>query len=353
MQKRILLIVSVLIGLSLSSNVVDLTPENFDQVVDGSKGALVEFFAPWCGHCKHLAPEYELVADAFVKQTDVVIAKVDADAHKDLGNRFDVHGYPTLMYFPKGSTTPLPYEGGRTAEDLVNYVNERAGSNARLKKEATAVTVLDDSNFDRIVLDETKDVLVEFYAPWCGHCKHLAPVWEKLAGVFKNEKNVVIANVDADKYRDIGSRFDVSGFPTIKFFPKGDKSNPVPYEGQRELPDFVSYINAQAGTVRTMDGTLDASAGRHPELDALVATFFGHDDKKGLVTKAEELVKSLTGDAVNSGKMYVKYMTTALEKGKDWVVAEIQRLERMATGSISAHKLDEFTRRKNILSAFQ
>jgi len=317
------------------------------------KVLLLNFFAPWCGHCKHLAPEYEIVGEAFAKSKDVVIAKVDADAHKDLGNRFDVHGYPTLMWFPKGSTTPDQYEGGRTAEDILNFVNEKAGTNARLKKAATDVVVLTDENFDRIVMDGTKDVLVEFYAPWCGHCKHLAPVWEKLASIYKNEKNVVVANIDADKYRDIGSRFGVSGFPTIKFFPKDSKVEPVAYEGARELDDFVKYINEKAGTVRTADGTLGASAGRHPELDALVATFFGHDDQKSLVTKAEDLVKSLTGDALASGKMYVKYMATALEKGKDWVVTEVQRLERMASGSVSSAKLDEFTRRKNILSAFQ
>jgi len=93
----------------IAAGVVDLTPENFDTYVDGSKGAFVEFFAPWCGHCKTLAPEYETVGDAFARTPEVVIAKVDADAHKDLGNRFDVHGYPTLMYFPKGSVTPIPY----------------------------------------------------------------------------------------------------------------------------------------------------------------------------------------------------------------------------------------------------
>jgi len=222
-----------------------------------------------------------------------------------------------------------------------------------LKKAASDVAVLTDASFDEVVLDGSKDVLVEFYAPWCGHCKHLAPVWDKLASIYKNEKNVVVANIDADKYRDIGSRYGVSGFPTIKFFPKDNKADPISYDGARELPDFVTYLNEKTGTTRTPEGTLGASAGRHPELDAIVSTFFGHDDKKGLVTKAEDLVKSLTGDALASGKMYVKYMTTAIEKGKDWVVAEVQRLERMASGSVSPAKLDEFTRRKNILSSFQ
>ena len=62
------------------------------------------FISLGCGHCKRLAPAYEEVGAAFAKADDVVIAKVDADADKDLGSRFGVQGFPTLKYFPKGST---------------------------------------------------------------------------------------------------------------------------------------------------------------------------------------------------------------------------------------------------------
>jgi protein disulfide-isomerase-like protein len=69
------------------------------------------------------------------------------------------------------------------------------------------VTVLTPENFDQVVLDPTKDVLVEFYAPWCGHCKQLAPTYDKLATVFKQEPEVVIAKIDADKYKDLASKY--------------------------------------------------------------------------------------------------------------------------------------------------
>lgn len=63
----------------------------------------------------------------------------------------------------------------------MDFLNQKAGTNARIKEAPTAVTVLTDDNFDSIVKDSTKNVLVEFYAPWCGHCKSLAPIYEKLA----------------------------------------------------------------------------------------------------------------------------------------------------------------------------
>ena len=159
---------------SPSSDVLILDPSNFDNYVGGDQPVFVEFFAPWCGHCKALAPEYDIVATAF-KSLPVKVASVDADAHRDLGGRFGVTGFPTLKFFPAGSKEGETYNGGRTSADIIQFLNGKAGTHARVKTAATAVTVLDSSNFDSIALDPTKDVLVEFYAPWCGHCKKLAP----------------------------------------------------------------------------------------------------------------------------------------------------------------------------------
>lgn len=94
------------------------------------------------------------------------------------------------------------YRGGRTVEDLVNFLNDKTGSRLRYVKPPEFVVTLTPDNFDKIVKDPTKDVLVEFYAPWCGHCKALAPKYEQAAKAFQGEENVVVAKIDADKYRD-------------------------------------------------------------------------------------------------------------------------------------------------------
>jgi len=333
-------------------NVKDLTPENFDSFVDGSKAAFVEFFAPWCGHCKNLAPAYEVVGDAFAKIPDVVIAKVDADKHKDLGGRFGVSGFPTLKFFPKGSTTPEDYEGGRDTQDIIDFINRRTGSRAKVSKAPSDVVILDSSNFDQIVLDNNKHVLVEFYAPWCGHCKKLAPTWEKLANVFKNEDEVVIANIDADKYGDVGSRFGVSGFPTLKFFPKDNKEG-IAFEGGRELSDFVKYINEKTGAKRTESGRLEETFGRVSSLDVIASTFLS-SDKNSVLKTAEEKVKTLQGAEATHGDLYVKYMNAIIKKGNSFVETEKERLSKIIEGgSVSSQKIDEFTVRKNIISQFK
>lgn len=200
------------------ADVVHLTEGTFNQYVGGDNSALVEFYAPWCGHCKNLAPEWAIAGNTFDESDGIVIADVDATENQNIAQKYGVQGYPTIKYFPKGSLEPEEYTGGRSADTIVSWVNDKIGTAKKVKKAPTAVTVLDAASFDSIALDPSKNVFVEFYAPWCGHCKvnrniysnivpalttvqsyvqNLAPVYEKLALAFKGEDDVVIANMDA------------------------------------------------------------------------------------------------------------------------------------------------------------
>ncbi|KAG2597440.1 protein disulfide isomerase-like 2-2 [Panicum virgatum] len=340
-------------ALADGDDVLALTESTFEKEVGQDRGALVEFYAPWCGHCKKLAPEYERLGASFKKAKSVLIAKVDCDEHKSVCSKYGVSGYPTIQWFPKGSLEPKKYEGQRTAEALAEFVNTEGGTNVKLATIPSSVVVLTPETFDSVVLDETKDVLVEFYAPWCGHCKSLAPIYEKVASVFKLDEGVVIANLDADKHRDLAEKYGVTGFPTLKFFPKGNKAG-EDYDGGRDLGDFVKFINEKSGTSRDTKGQLTSEAGHIASLDALAKEFLGaaSDKRKEVLSSMEEEVAMLSGSAAKHGKVYVTIAKKILEKGNDYTKKETDRLQRMLEKSISPTKADEFTIKKNVLSTF-
>jgi len=453
----------VLLSFSFAQDddVLVLTADNFDETISQHKLILVEFYAPWCGHCKKLAPEY---AQAATELKGIVpLAKVDADAelNRPLAQRFAIRGFPTLKVFRNGE--PFDYQGERSAQALISSMKRQAApaitkldtaedatafstqekiaiigffdntasaeynqfketaeklrqnfifgavvGHKDVNKEFEATTpsvvlfkdfderknVLDASSFsqleefiavnsipiidevgphnfrayaesglpllylfvelktkdtyidiirshavasrgklnfvfidwekyakhserlglsgkvvpaiaienlqdgthyafdesaqitsssvgswiqsfvdgtllptikseeipennngpvkvvvaktfDQIVNDATKDVLVEFYAPWCGHCKQLAPIYEQLGEAFSSISSIVIAKIDATS-NDVNPKFEIRGFPTIKLFPANNKENPINYQGDRTKDDLLQFVQENA-----------------------------------------------------------------------------------------------------------
>jgi protein disulfide-isomerase A1 len=107
------------------------------------------------------------------------------------------------------------------------------------------VKVLVGKNFQEIVKAPGKDVFVEFYAPWCGHCKTLAPKWEELGKWAKTKPNMVIAKMDATA-NDVDA-VQVSGFPTLKLF-KADSDEIVDYDDARELDAMIAFLEKNAAS---------------------------------------------------------------------------------------------------------
>jgi protein disulfide-isomerase A1 len=143
------------------------------------------------------------------------------------------------------------------------------------EKNDDPVKVIVGKTFDEIVLDNSKDVLVEFYAPWCGHCKTLAPKYDELGKMFKDDPTVVIAKIDATAN---DSPADVQGFPTIILYPAGDKTNPVNYEGERTTKAMANFIKANGKAGGRPDPTAAAATGGGEEE---AADDHGHDDHAG------------------------------------------------------------------------
>lgn len=135
----------------------------------------------------------------------------------------------------------FPLEGAPNAEAVKKHLD--ASLSGELKPSFKSqpvpadnsgpVTVVVGKNFDEVVLDESKNVLLEVYAPWCGHCKKLDPIYTELGEAFAGVEDVVIAKMDGTENEVDG--LAVKGFPTIKFFPKGAKVRGVCGEGEGRL----------------------------------------------------------------------------------------------------------------------
>lgn len=384
--------------MATAETVVIGSEKEFNKLVGQGKPALVEFFAPWCGHCKNLAPTYAELGDAFAKHDDkVVIAQVDGDSNRKLMSKYDITGFPTLLWFPADSAAKDAAETvqvGRDLPSLAGYVSGKIGVKSPVKAEApkkseahaSNAVELNPTNFDEIVLDPTKDVLVEFFAPWCGYCKRLAPQYDAAAKDFERDADVIIAQVDADKYSDLGMKYEIQSYPTIMYFPAltpaeraaGKKKEPKPFNGERTEEGILSFINGFAGTFREPGGALSGIAGRLPALDRLLNSYIsaaaekaeGYEDElTKTVASAREYIAGLlakveSGEVTSGGAKAsaAKYYGRVLDKvsaSEGWVHKEIGRLEKILAKSadnashvgLGGAKVDQITTKLNILRA--
>ncbi len=360
----------VLVATALAGNVLDLTAtKDFEKHIGKAQGVLVKYYAPWCGHCKSLAPIYEKVADAFASQKDnVLIAKVDADKNKELGQKAGIRGFPTLKWYPAHSTEAEEFQSGRDLDSIAKLVTEKSGKKSTIKPPAPpAAEQLTNRNFDQIVLNNDKDVLVEFYAPWCGHCKNLNPIYQQVAQDFSGDDDCVVAQMDADAEpnKALAQKYGVSSYPTLLFFPKGDKSNPVPYNGGRDEEAFIKFLNEKCQTWRTKGGVLSDLAGRMPTLDGFAARWYtsAADKRDTIYSEFVEYIKTMKSSPKSDKKKneVADYYLRVLEKANQsagYIEKETKRLTSIlkkhaeGTSQLASRKADEFTKKKNVLLAF-
>merc|ERR1712000_493339 len=124
----------------------------------------IKFYAPWCGHCKRLAPTWDSLAEV----ANFNVGKVDCTENGALCQRFEVRGYPTLLLFKEGTgSAAIKYSGARDLPAFTSWVASETGKAAPAAPAdaGSKVVTLGSDNFEEFVTG--KDVFIKFYAPWC------------------------------------------------------------------------------------------------------------------------------------------------------------------------------------------
>lgn len=194
--------------------VLVLGEDNFDSALKHYEHILVEFYAPWCGHCKKLTPEYARAAQALAKSDpSLALAKVDATVHKALGTRYEVQGFPTLKLFTNGE--PSEYNGGRTEAEIVAWMRKKTGPATRSLESAQAVENFNKESEVNVVYfgDNTADL-------------------EAFGKVARTNDDILFGTCNTD---DCFSTFSVSPRTVVVFKKFDDKRN-----------DFTSEITFEA-----------------------------------------------------------------------------------------------------------
>jgi protein disulfide-isomerase A6 len=266
------------------SKVVKLTEKNFRENVINSKELwFVEFYAPWCGHCQRLTPEWEKLAGAL--EGIIKVGAVDMTTDQGAGQAYGIRGFPTIKFFGANKNAPVDYDRERSAREMINFAYDQAkkASESRLGGGSGGssgyqqqnqgqqggqrgsgsdqdVIVLTDDNFDELLMNSEDLWIVDFYAPWCGHCKNLEPEWNKAATELKGE--VKVAKVDATTQSGLAQRFGIQSFPQIKLFPSGPKSQNLmeDFNGNRDSVGIVEWAlekKAQYKPVQKVEQLVD------------------------------------------------------------------------------------------------
>jgi len=206
-------------------DVLVLTTANFEEAIADNKYLLVEFYAPWCGHCKSLAPEYAKAAGSLkASESAVRLAKVDATIESALGEQFKIKGYPTLKFFIDGQ--PSDYSGGRTADEIVAWVTKKSGPAAVTLTSVNELTKLQEDNQVAVV----------------GLFKNLESDAAKAFNTVAQSTDNVVFGVSSEQA--LFDELKFTGDSGLVLFKKFDEGRNDLFEGELTVESMKTFIHA-------------------------------------------------------------------------------------------------------------
>ncbi|XP_066593940.1 dnaJ homolog subfamily C member 10-like [Prorops nasuta] len=208
-------------------SVIELTSTNFHQLSKKKSELLyvVDYYAPWCGPCQQLMPEWSSVAKTLQHLSFVKVAKVNCEQEKQLCRDQEIHSYPTIRLYPissEGLNTVVLYRGSRDSMSILKWVAEFFPNR---------VHELNSNTFQAEVLNSQKVWIIDFYAPWCGYCIQLEPQFLIAAQL---EDKIWFGKINCDRYGSLCIEAGIRAYPTLMIYDKNKRkvNDAVKIEGK-------------------------------------------------------------------------------------------------------------------------